>query len=196
MPRPSYVSCLQDDPTLKRALSYKFLLPPDALERGTARQHNLTRLRRALRPALKGEPVNMVMIGGSVTAGTGAMEVGAPGFVNVFFDFVNSAFLPTGGRTNILNDPITGSTSVVLDTCADVRIPKDAAVYIIELAINDVLPQDACDLRPRGNARAEFIARSYDYGTRMPYRLAPCTCAQTCGSTSIAPRTSAYCAGC
>ena len=106
---------LQDDATLQRALSYKFSLPPDALERGTARQNNLTRLRRALQPALKGEPLHVVVIGGSVTAGTGAgtsLKNMSLGYVNQFFDFLNATFVPTGGRLNKL-ERVTGSTWVV-----------------------------------------------------------------------------------
>ena len=72
------------------------------------------------------------------------------GYVNQFFDFLNATFVPTGGRLNKL-ERVTGSTSVVIETCADVRVPKTAAIYIVELAINDLLPQPVCERRLHGN---------------------------------------------
>ena len=88
-------------------------MPQDALIRGTQLQNNLTRLCHALQPALRGEPLSIVVLGGSVTGGTGAAA--GSGYVQRFFNFINSVFLPTKGRTNDLR-VITGGTSAVLET--------------------------------------------------------------------------------
>ena len=103
----------QSDPTLQRARAWEYGLPQDALIRGTQPQNNLTRLRHALQPALRGEPLVVMVLGGSVTGGTGAAA--GSGYVQRFFNFINSVFLPTNGRTNDLH-MFTGATSAVLET--------------------------------------------------------------------------------
>ena len=166
---------LQGQEALQRMEAWEYGLPPEALERGTTNLGNLTRLQRVLAQALAGEPVHLVTVGGSITRAFYGCVMAAPRshavlrqappghaaptasalacrYVTQYFEFLNSTLpAPSGGRRHTsTNAAVSGTNSVPYEACADLFMPSNGSIYVLEMVANDGYFDTPCRLNASG----------------------------------------------
>eukprot|EP00887_Chlorella_sp_A99_P000046 scaffold16.g46.t1 len=110
------------------------LLPPDALARGLAPLGSGARMARLASKLLAGQPATVVLLGGSVTFGSGATWWGSA-FPALFFDWLQKSF-PDSNLT-LLNRSIPASTSGLTAMCSERLVPQHADLVVLEFTQND-----------------------------------------------------------
>ncbi|ELU43286.1 capsule structure designer protein [Rhizoctonia solani AG-1 IA] len=102
-----------------------------------------TRLRRVLQKAADGHPINIGILGGSVTAGHGVLH--PEYWTDIFFNWHE--------KNVFVNGAVPATTTEYYSVCALEHIDKEVDLVIIEMAIND--------------QRVEVFAQSYEWLVRM-----------------------------
>ncbi|KAI7839286.1 hypothetical protein COHA_006984 [Chlorella ohadii] len=92
------------------------------------------RLQRVAAKLLAGQPIKVVMLGGSVTGGGGAS---APdlAYAARFFQFVNTSF-PHSEHV-FINRAIAASTAFLYAPCLRHHVPQDADLVVLEFTVNE-----------------------------------------------------------
>nr|KAF8609408.1 hypothetical protein BDV93DRAFT_464639 [Ceratobasidium sp. AG-I] len=103
------------------------------LERSRAYEGPNTRLRRVLQKAADGQPINIGVLGGSVTAGHGVVH--PEYWTDVFFDWWNTTF--PNEKNVFINGAVPATTTEYYSVCALEHIDEDVDLVILEMAIND-----------------------------------------------------------
>ncbi|KAG9094353.1 CRISPR-associated endonuclease/helicase Cas3 [Ceratobasidium sp. UAMH 11750] len=103
------------------------------LERSRAYEGPNTRLRRVLQKAADGHPINIGVLGGSVTAGHGVLH--PEYWTDVFFNWWNTTF--PNEKNVFINGAVPATTTEYYSVCALEHIDEDVDLVIIEMAIND-----------------------------------------------------------
>ncbi|CCO27835.1 hypothetical protein BN14_01823 [Rhizoctonia solani AG-1 IB] len=103
------------------------------LERSRAYEGPNTRLRRVLQKAADGHPINIGVLGGSVTAGHGVLH--PEYWTDMFFDWWNTTF--PHEKNIFINGAVPATTTEYYSVCALEHIDEDVDLVIIEMAIND-----------------------------------------------------------
>ncbi|PRW56151.1 expressed protein isoform B [Chlorella sorokiniana] len=121
---------LVDGPELEQALTF-----------GDSR-----RLRRQVARLLAGEPVRVVAVGASITAGAGGREWSGtrtawPGYVAQFADWLRAAF--PAANASVHNAGMAGTFGGVFAQCFDSLVPP-ADMYILEQATFDGTEPERC----------------------------------------------------
>ncbi|KAF8742138.1 hypothetical protein RHS02_03529, partial [Rhizoctonia solani] len=119
------------------------------LERSRAYEGPNTRLRRVLQKAADGHPINIGILGGSVTAGHGVLH--PEYWTDIFFNWWNTTF--PHEKNVFVNGAVPATTTEYYSVCALEHIDKEVDLVIIEMAIND--------------QRVEVFAQSYEWLVRM-----------------------------
>ncbi|GIM15714.1 hypothetical protein Vretimale_18452 [Volvox reticuliferus] len=92
------------------------------------------RLRAALKRYQDGANLTIVTVGGSITAGQGAVD--APPYPK-WLQFVLDANLPDKDRVRVHNGAVPGTSSQYMSSCHNVHVPREADVIFVEYAVND-----------------------------------------------------------
>ncbi|KEP55010.1 putative capsule structure designer protein [Rhizoctonia solani 123E] len=119
------------------------------LERSRAYEGPNTRLRRVLQKAADGHPINIGVLGGSVTAGHGVMH--PEYWTDIFFDWWNTTF--PHEKNVFVNGAVPATTTEYYSVCALEHIDQEVDLVIIEMAIND--------------QRVDVFAQTYEWLIRM-----------------------------
>ncbi|QRW05670.1 capsule structure designer protein [Ceratobasidium sp. AG-Ba] len=123
------------------------------LERSRAYEGPNARLRRVLQKAADGHPINIGVLGGSVTAGHGVLH--PEYWTDIFFDWWNTTF---PHENNVfINGAVPATTTEYYSVCALEHIDEEVDLVIIEMAIND--------------PRNDVFAQSYEWLVRMLLEL-------------------------
>mmetsp|Transcript_20365 Transcript_20365/g.61368 ORF Transcript_20365/g.61368 Transcript_20365/m.61368 type:complete len:555 (-) Transcript_20365:1448-3112(-) len=143
--------------------TFESVLEPDMLRRGIVTRGDELRARRLMHRLKNGEPINVVVVGGSITAGHGA----TPQYFNFgarFFHWMNDTFPHVGHTFN--NGALSGTKSIYMSMCVKGHVPDFADVVLVEYDTNDGPPQDkiADDFGTRAWER--LIRRLLDYPKR------------------------------
>ncbi|GIL59876.1 hypothetical protein Vafri_14684 [Volvox africanus] len=93
-----------------------------------------TRLRAALKRYHDGANLTVVTVGGSITAGQGAVD--APPFPK-WLQFVLDANLPDKDRVKVHNGAVPGTSSQYMSSCHNAHVPREADIIFVEYAVND-----------------------------------------------------------
>ncbi|GIM10433.1 hypothetical protein Vretimale_13985 [Volvox reticuliferus] len=93
-----------------------------------------TRLRAALKRYHDGGNLTVVTLGGSITAGQGAVD--APPFPK-WLQFVLDANLPDKDRVKVHNGAVPGTSSQYMSSCHNAHVPREADIIFVEYAVND-----------------------------------------------------------
>ncbi|CEL58276.1 hypothetical protein RSOLAG1IB_03022 [Rhizoctonia solani AG-1 IB] len=123
------------------------------LERSRAYEGPNTRLRRVLQKAADGHPINIGVLGGSVTAGHGVLH--PEYWTDMFFDWWNTTF--PHEKNIFINGAVPATTTEYYSVCALEHIDEDVDLVIIEMAIND--------------QRVEVFAQTYERLVRLLMNL-------------------------
>eukprot|EP00887_Chlorella_sp_A99_P003010 scaffold9.g3010.t1 len=121
------------------------LLPDDAVVRGQTRWGGCgasgeDRMRRFAAKLVAGEPVTIVAIGGSVTAGAGVGNNLQWAYVSRFLSWINSTFPHPQHR--LLNQGVAASTTGLYAVCTSAMVNENADLLVIESTLNDNYPLD------------------------------------------------------
>lgn len=93
-----------------------------------------TRLRSALKRFYDGGNLTVVTIGGSITAGQGAVD--APPYPKWLQQVLHFS-LPDQDRVRVHNGAVPGTSSQYMSSCYNVHVPKEADIIVVEYAVND-----------------------------------------------------------
>ncbi|GLI61503.1 hypothetical protein VaNZ11_003832 [Volvox africanus] len=93
-----------------------------------------SRFQAALKRYQDGANLTVVTVGGSITAGQGAVD--APPYPK-WMQFVLDANLPDKDRVKVRNGAVPGTSSQYMSSCHNVHVPRDADVIFVEYAVND-----------------------------------------------------------
>ncbi|QRV76772.1 GDSL-like lipase/acylhydrolase family protein [Ceratobasidium sp. AG-Ba] len=127
------------------------------LERSRGYEGTNARLKRVLQKAASGKPINIGVLGGSVTHGHGAAE--GQRWTDLFFGWWNATYPGVNGSTfshehNVfVNGAVPATGSEYFSVCALEHIDEEVDLVIIEMAINDL--------------RGEDSAKSYEWLMRL-----------------------------
>ncbi|KAI7846460.1 hypothetical protein COHA_000070 [Chlorella ohadii] len=129
-------------PQYKRAIvqqmwQYQPFLSQRSLRRGLYSLGDPARMRRFVHKLLSGDPVSVSMLGGSVTAGQGAMH-GGP-YVARWFNWLKEISEAEGLPANhtLKNPAFGGSTSAIFTVCVNDMVQEDADLVVVEFSLND-----------------------------------------------------------
>lgn len=116
------------------------LLDPRGQRRALLSAGDPARLRRAVSRLLAGKPLRAVSIGGSVTAGHGAMDGspaagGASGtdYIQRLYSWIEDAF--PGAAHRLRNAAISGSVVSIFAMCATHMVHPDEDLIVVELSV-------------------------------------------------------------
>eukprot|EP00887_Chlorella_sp_A99_P003009 scaffold9.g3009.t1 len=123
---------------LEHELPPFLVLPADAIARGLGPLGSGGRLSAFAAKLLAGQPVTVVMLGGSVTYGAGA-SLWFSAYPILFADWLLKSF----PRSNVtfLNHAIPASTSGLSSMCSERLVPEPSDLVVVEFTQND--PRDA-----------------------------------------------------
>ncbi|KAL4430719.1 hypothetical protein ABPG75_005975 [Micractinium tetrahymenae] len=136
-------------------------LDPRGMQRGLLHHGDPARLRRAVAKLLAGEPTVVAAVGGSISVGRGSATQGKgidtdwPSYLDQYAAWLGAAF--PRSRPQLVNKAQSGSTSNIFDACAEIMVPQDADIVVVEFAMNDGTQVD-CSRDGSGTvpARASF----------------------------------------
>lgn len=123
---------LNPPPTSNTFGLHNFTADAEALRRGLVTLGDGHRLRRFTHKLLSGQPVSIVIVGGSVAAGQGAVHGNS--FATRFYRWVQQAFPHPDHRLH--NAGIGGTNSMTFAACIGVLV-ADADLAIVEFTMND-----------------------------------------------------------
>ncbi|EFN59047.1 expressed protein [Chlorella variabilis] len=116
-------------------------LDPRGLQRGLLHHGDPARLRRALHKLMSGQKTVVAAVGGSISVGRGSATQGTdidtawPSYLDQFHAWLRAAF--PASKPELVNKAQSGSTSNIFDACAEVMVPEDADIVVVEFAMND-----------------------------------------------------------
>ncbi|KDD72726.1 hypothetical protein H632_c2971p0, partial [Helicosporidium sp. ATCC 50920] len=109
------------------------LLPYEAQDRGLAYTGSGERMQGFVSKLLRGQPVKVVTMGGSTTAGRGAYR-GRP-YPTRVGEWLDRTF--PGANHTVVNIGMGATSSTLFSVCNEALIPRDADLYVLEFAVND-----------------------------------------------------------
>jgi lysophospholipase L1-like esterase len=119
-------------------LQWKYSLTPTQLRRAAAHVGPNQRLRRVVRDLITGHaPVNVGVIGTSVSYGTGASERGSTDWFSVLGSALRAAF-PKANVT-MHNGCFPGTPSAFANMCVNMMVKPDVDLLLIEYVTNDFM---------------------------------------------------------
>lgn len=76
------------------------------------------------------------MVGGSISAGTGAED--APAWVDRLELYLKQSYGQIAGvNVTVNNGAVPGTTSAYMSACVNLHVPRDADIVIVEYSVND-----------------------------------------------------------
>lgn len=116
---------------------YTPFLSQRSLRRGLYSIGDPARMRRFVHKLLSGDPISVSTLGGSVTAGQGALH-GGP-YVARWFNWLREISpSPTASVDHTLKNPaFGGSTSGIFTVCVNDMVQDDVDLVVVEFALND-----------------------------------------------------------
>eukprot|EP00884_Botryococcus_braunii_P008548 jgi/Botrbrau1/17695/Bobra.0166s0119.1 len=128
-----------DREKIKQALRIAFendtTMSPAAYMRGVV-QGEPGRLGRALRKLVTGQPVKVVLLGGSVAVGMGVVDRNNS-FASLLAKWFQSFKTITGDNVQFINSAVAATTSSYASQCVDDFVPSDTDIVFLEYALND-----------------------------------------------------------
>lgn len=118
------------------------------LQRSRGFEGTNSRLKRVLKKAASGQPINIGVLGGSVTHGHGAVHPEL--WTDIFFSWWNATY--PHEENVFVNGAVPATGTEYFSVCALEHIDENVDLVIIELAINDL--------------RGEYSAISYEWLVR------------------------------
>ncbi|PRW51157.1 hypothetical protein C2E21_5422 [Chlorella sorokiniana] len=121
---------------VQRLWQYQPFLSQRSLRRGLYSLGDPARMRRFVHKLLSGDQISVSTLGGSVTAGQGAMH-GGP-YVARWFNWLNEISPRQQPSEHTLKNPaFGGSTSGIFTVCVNDMVQEDADLVIVEFSLND-----------------------------------------------------------
>eukprot|EP00798_Chlamydomonas_sp_ICE-L_P021436 gene21436-28402_t len=111
---------------------YRFLANASVRQDGQSYRGDRSRLRVALDRYTKGENITIAFVGGSITAGQGALD--GMGYVSWAENLLRHLL---GHRIHVHNGAVPGTVSHYMSVCHNVHVPDTADIIFIEYAVND-----------------------------------------------------------
>ncbi|KAG1660750.1 hypothetical protein FOA52_010624 [Chlamydomonas sp. UWO 241] len=120
-------------PLYSRGGAYEYILTAEDRDNGISHLGAATRLRAKLSALAKGGKLKVATIGGSITAGQGAVD--APNWPQYLFGFLEDTYgkdVATGH-----NGAMAGTVSSYMSACHNMHVPKDSDIIFVEYSVND-----------------------------------------------------------
>uniref|UniRef100_A0A7S0S1A6 SGNH hydrolase-type esterase domain-containing protein n=1 Tax=Chlamydomonas leiostraca TaxID=1034604 RepID=A0A7S0S1A6_9CHLO len=112
---------------------YRWVLTKRARENGLSYVGSNERLRAVLDRAMQGKPIKVAAIGGSITAGQGAVD--APNWPQYVLNYLQDEL---GEKVvSLANGAVGGTLSAYMSVCHNMHIPKDSDIIFVEYSVND-----------------------------------------------------------
>ncbi|EIE19265.1 hypothetical protein COCSUDRAFT_58561 [Coccomyxa subellipsoidea C-169] len=118
----------------EKLLAYRLLVSEQMLAQGLSNVGDSRRMERFFGKLLRGEPVTMVTLGGSISAGQG-VTVSSDAYIPRIYEWVSSVFPHKNHR--FLNRALPGTTSSYVSPCALQMVPPEADFVMLEFTFND-----------------------------------------------------------
>lgn len=120
--------------------TYQWTLQDEYRQLSLASAGNPARLRAALSRYANGKGLTITLIGGSVTAGQGAVDnANYPGWINRVLRSMlpGAAGLDGGPGVRVRNAAIPGTLSLYPARCHNLHVDPESDIVIVEFSIND-----------------------------------------------------------
>jgi hypothetical protein len=114
--------------------TYTWFSKLDVRQRAQVNPGNIARLRAAMDRYMKGDNLTVVFLGGSITAGQGAVDGKA--FPSWAEEVLGKSL---GSRSLVHNGAIPGTLSSYMSVCHNMHCPKEADIIFIDYTLNDPL---------------------------------------------------------
>ncbi|BDA43799.1 hypothetical protein COCOBI_04-8160 [Coccomyxa sp. Obi] len=118
----------------EKLLAYRLLVSEQMLAQGLSNVGDSRRMERFFEKLLRGEPVTMVTLGGSITAGQG-VSMSGDAYIPRIYDWIQTVF--PNKKHRFLNRALPGTTSVYVSPCALQMVPPEADFVLLEYTFND-----------------------------------------------------------
>ncbi|PRW50819.1 hypothetical protein C2E21_5446 [Chlorella sorokiniana] len=117
--------------------AWRWPLPADLLDRGIVSHGDPQALQRLANKLLAGKPITVVALGGSLTFGRGATQIGSTDWVPLLRGWLQAAF--PGVDHVVHNGAVAASPSEYMAFCMQSHLPagREPDLVIVEYAIND-----------------------------------------------------------
>jgi lysophospholipase L1-like esterase len=100
----------------------------------TANKPSLLRVHGASAPADK--KLTVAVVGGSISAGTGAED--APAWVDRLETYLKETYGKVANvNVTVNNGAVPGTTSAYMSGCVNLHVPADADIVVVEYTVND-----------------------------------------------------------
>ncbi|DBA66272.1 TPA: hypothetical protein ACH3X2_002527 [Trebouxia sp. C0005] len=154
----------------KRLYERPMSLPEHILDRGLSNTGDVLRLRHLFQKLEAGQPINIVVIGGSITCG-GNTNTPQQIWVNLVFDWLNATWPHPGHKFRNSCKPAT--PSMLFSFCLHNSVPDDTDLLFMEFTVNDNMGID----RERGGGLPGLPVmenewrRGFERMLRLAYQL-------------------------
>eukprot|EP00879_Flechtneria_rotunda_P022226 GHRR01023451.1.p2 GENE.GHRR01023451.1~~GHRR01023451.1.p2 ORF type:complete len:215 (+),score=51.71 GHRR01023451.1:519-1163(+) len=117
-------------------IGYHYMLSKRQRQQGISHYGSAERLRAALSRALATRHLTVAVVGGSISAGTGAED--APSWVDRLETYLKSSFGQLAGiNITVNNGAVPGTTSSYMSACMSLHVPAEADIVLVEYSVND-----------------------------------------------------------
>lgn len=141
---------------------YAPALPEHWLRKGIVSYGDARRMRRVVGKLLRGEAVTVAVVGGSISWGQGAHQVGIDDYASRIFTWITGTF-PHANHT-LINGAVPGTPSSYMALCYKWHIPETADLVVVEYNVND-----------GGDKWDGPMRRSHERLLRKMMQLPPCS---------------------
>ncbi|KAG1658766.1 hypothetical protein FOA52_001308 [Chlamydomonas sp. UWO 241] len=118
--------------------NYTWFAPEHLRQRAQVSAGDTARMRMAMDRHARGEPLKVVFLGGSITAGQGNWGDGLsfPAWAEAVF---NASIVANKGAPNVKvhNGAVPGTLSSYMSVCHNIHTPKDADIIFVDYSVND-----------------------------------------------------------
>ncbi|CAL8468221.1 g7760 [Coccomyxa elongata] len=118
----------------EKLLAYRLLVSEQMLAQGLSNLGDSRRMERFFEKLLRGDPVTMVTLGGSISAGQG-VSVPGDAYIPRVYDWIQTVF--PNKKHRFLNRALPGTTSAYVSPCALQMVPPEADFVLLEYTFND-----------------------------------------------------------
>lgn len=116
--------------------SYRYMLSKQQRQRGISHFGSAERLRVALSRAITNKKLTVAVVGGSISAGTGAED--APAWVDRLETYLKETYGKVANvNVTVNNGAVPGTTSAYMSGCVNLHVPADADIVVVEYTVND-----------------------------------------------------------
>mmetsp|Transcript_5659 Transcript_5659/g.16154 ORF Transcript_5659/g.16154 Transcript_5659/m.16154 type:complete len:353 (+) Transcript_5659:372-1430(+) len=148
---------------LERLFRHDMGLPEHRLRRAVSYGGNQERLQRALHKLIRGDPITIATVGGSVTAGVGAKSQNLAYRERLFY-WIRKTF-PNDNHV-FANGALAAAPSSYMSQCIHDYAPLESDIVFVEFTMND--GQKSCEVTTDGRRGFEVLLRKLLSYPRAP----------------------------